>query len=521
MSAEPFDAFWLPGLALPEDQPFRERTFGEGEQRLVVRSPILTPAQLGDLARSVRAARARTLARMPVLEIANLIARAVNRWLDPYSPYQRDAVRWLPAVTGYPEAAIRKGLPALLGGYREEHLRRLLAEELRDPEVLDRFRPRPEAGGLTRAFGPELVGHIFAGNVPGLPAQSLACALLVKAACIGKSASEEPIFPILFARALAEVEPALAEAVAITWWPGGETEIEDALFGEAQAVIAYGGVEAIDALRTRIPPEVRFIPYGHKVSIGLIGWEHLTCRGAERVAAAVAYDVAKYDQQGCLSPQLFYVEAGGEVAPRAFAELLGSALARLESRVPRGRLTPGESSEIARLRRDHEFRASVVPGASLLADSERRWTILYDESPEFVGSCLNRTVQLRAVDRLADALELLGPVRRYLQTAGVAVSPERLTALATRLGELGVDRVCPLGQMPDPSPSWHHDGRPNLLDLLRWTDIEPPNSGGRWEFEHPESGIYGKPVAPAPAGAGWEACPAAARSSRPSRAEEW
>jgi hypothetical protein len=45
--------------------------------------------------------------------------------------------------------------------------------------------------------------------------------------------------------------------------------------------------------------------------------------------------------------------------------------------------------------------------------------------------------------------------------------------------------------MPDPSPGWHHDGRYNVLDLLRWTDVEAPTSAGRWEFEHPEGGIYG------------------------------
>ena len=34
-----------------------------------------------------------------------------------------------------------------------------------------------------------------------------------------------------------------------------------------------------------------------------------------------------------------------------------------------------------------------------------------------------------------------------------------------------------------------------VLDLLRWTDVEAPTSAGRWEFEHPEAGIYGVPSA--------------------------
>jgi hypothetical protein len=100
-------------------------------------------------------------------------------------------------------------------------------------------------------------------------------------------------------------------------------------------------------------------------------------------------------------------------------------------------------------------------------------------------------VRVKPVDDAVAVPDLLGPVQRYLQTAGVALPEPRLLALADRLGRLGLDRVCPLGQMPDPSPGWHHDGRYNVLDLLRWTDVEAPTSAGRWEFEHPEGGIYG------------------------------
>jgi hypothetical protein len=47
--------------------------------------------------------------------------------------------------------------------------------------------------------------------------------------------------------------------------------------------------------------------------------------------------------------------------------------------------------------------------------------------------------------------------------------------------------------MGDAAPDWHHDGRFNLLELLRWTDLEPRASAGRWEFSHPELGLYGSP----------------------------
>jgi hypothetical protein len=79
---------------------------------------------------------------------------------------------------------------------------------------------------------------------------------------------------------------------------------------------------------------------------------------------------------------------------------------------------------------------------------------------------------------LADLPALLAPLGRHLQTAGAAVAPERLESLAAELGHIGVTRVCPLGQMPFPHFAWHHDGRGNLMDLVRFSDIEPPDGAG-------------------------------------------
>ena len=88
------------------------------------------------------------------------------------------------------------------------------------------------------------------------------------------------------------------------------------------------------------------------------------------------------------------------------------------------------------------------------------------------ATCLNRTVLVKPLPDAADVVPLLAPVRAYLQTAALALDPARRDALADALGAAGVTRICPVGKMPDPDPAWHHDGRFNLLDLVRWVDIE-------------------------------------------------
>jgi hypothetical protein len=454
-----------------------------------LRTARLTPTGLEALAGRLLIARDAYLAHLPVDRIITLLDRVASRWLDPASPYRREAESLLPAITGYAEPAVRKGLASFLSLLRRENLERLLDQELPDPGVLDGFRPHGRGGSQTRAYGPALAVHIWSGNVPGLPAQSLVNALLVKAACLGKVASEEPLFATLLAESIAEVDPRLADCLAVVWWPGGDEELERAAFARADAVIAYGGERAMSALRERVPIGTRFVEYGHKLSFGAIGREALTHEHAQETADRAAYDVAKYDQQGCLSPHLFYVEKEAPVTPRDLAELLGEALARYQTVVPRGRLTLEEASSAGSLRRRYELRQAAGEPVALIHDGP--WAVLYDEDPAFQPSCLNRTVFVKPIDELADVPMLVSPVKRYLQTCGVAASPERTVALAGELGRLGLDRVCPLGRMADVSPEWHHDGRFNLLELLRWTDLEPEGSAGRWEFAHPDLGLYG------------------------------
>jgi hypothetical protein len=486
VSSRVCEAWWLPGF-----EPTAETTWwelaGDGIQ---ARAPRLDGPALDDLIGRLRTARDAYLRRLTVDDVVERVGVAINRWLDPFSPYLHQACRLIPSFTGYPEEAVRKGLAAYLASFRAENLRRLLRDELGDPEVLDGFRPRRAGPGLTRAIGPGLVAHSFAGNVPGLPAQSLVSATLTKAASLGKVASDEPIFAPLFVRSLADVDPGLGACLAVTYWPGADSDAAAAVFAKADAVVAYGSEAAIESVRAQVPQSRRFIAYGHKLSFALIARERVQVSNLDEHADRCAYDVARFDQQGCLSPHLVYVEDGGEVDARRFGEALARALARWSQVVPRGTLNTAERARAAALRRQHEFRAAATGGA-VYGGVGDEWSVLVDVDPGFTASCLNRVVWVKPLGDVADLPALLAPVRRYLQTVGVAAESERLETMAALLSDLGVDRVCPIGQMGDPPVTWHHDGRFNLLDFLRFSDLEPESAAGRWEFGHPDRGVLG------------------------------
>ncbi|HEX5724837.1 MAG TPA: acyl-CoA reductase, partial [Longimicrobiaceae bacterium] len=466
VSREMIDAFHLPALA---DPPTTPRAYGAGADAFTLRIPQLRPEDLRRQIDALLAARERHLAHRPVAEIVAVVDRAAARLLDPGDPLRATAEHALPAVTGYSPAMTRLVLDRMAADWRAGPLTTLLRAEFGDPEVLDGFRPGPDARTLRAAFGPRLAVHVFSGNVPGVAVTSLVRSLLVKAATLGKTAAGEPLLAPLFARAVAEEDAGLGACLAVTYWPGGAEALERAALEAADAVVAYGGAEAVASVRARTPPRARFLAYGPRLSFAAVGRDRLTRAEAPALARDAALDAAIFDQQGCVSPHLFYVEEGGEVGPREWAALLAAAMEQVERELPRGPLAPGESAAIHQLRGEAEFASGAVLHAS---PGGTAWTVVYDPDPAFAASCLNRVVRVKPVAALAEVPALLEAYASVLQTVGVAASPAAARALAAALGRLGASRVAPLGRMAWPPPHWHHDGRPPLLDLVRWCDLE-------------------------------------------------
>jgi len=467
---EPLDAFFLPPSLLGKVKDFSLTEFDS----LAIRTPAVTPALVDRVADHLLHARDDYLAEKPVLEIVNAIDRAIGMWLDAASPYRQLASQALPLITRYSPEMIRTALPEVLSPFRKEGLLELLRLELGDPLYLDCFRPRGTGSGMARAYGPAMITHVFSGNIPGLPVASLIYGLLAKAANLGKSTLREPLMPALFARSLQEIDPRLADCIAVLPWKGGDVEIEREAFSRSQAVIAYGSQDSLREIWRRLPPGIRFLGYGTRLSFGVIAREALSLENGAELAARAARDVALFDQQGCLSPHLFYVENGGDTVPRAFAELLSLELGKLEQKLPRGRLSAEEAIAIQGLRGSYQFQELAGKDVSLYQSrGNTAWTVIYEESSDFVPSCLNRVVRVKPLVDLSQLPLLLKPVQEYLQTVAVEAGPHRLLSVAETLGRLDVSRICRIGEMQHPPASWHHDGLPNISHLLRWVDMEP------------------------------------------------
>jgi hypothetical protein len=438
-----------------------------GDVRIDVPAP--TPEQLVALTQHVRTHQA--IKDWAVHDLVQVIDRVVHRLLDAQNPQRQALNALLARTTGLDEEMLRLGLSRYLQSFRAPQLQRFVVEDLGNPGLLDRFEPRAK-GGLSMAVGPQVLMHVWAGNVPGLPLWSLVAGLLVKAGNVCKLPSVEPLVASVFADMLAVEAPELADGLAVVWWPGGDTARESVVLSQADVVMAYGDNQTLTALRAQVPITTRFLPFGHKLSFGMVSTAALDARRVHEVARLAALDVARFEQQGCYSPQVFYVARGGRSTPLDFAHHLQQQLRALSLQYPRRELNLGERQALASWRATHESAAMAGQGVVMLGDASDPFGVAYSEALAFSPSALNRTVQVVAVDELAQVPALIAPHRDLLQTVGIAAAPQELLALTKALAWAGVTRICAIGSMTLPEAGWHHDGRFNLADLIQMVDIE-------------------------------------------------
>lgn len=460
----------LPGLSADEVH-WHTLSFNHRGESLEVCVPQLDDAQIKALAARIRTNARAYLQQLSVAQIMGIIDEAVARLLDRHHPVRIKAEKLLPIVTGYDAEMVRLGLTGYLKTFRQPQLKRFLAEDFADAQMLDDFQPRPK-GGFARAFGPQLLMHIWAGNVPGLPLWSLICGLLVKAGTIGKLPGNEPLMASWFAQLLAEVDPKLGECIAVVWWKGGDAQTELTWLRQPDALVAYGGNSTLAAIQQRLPVTTRFLPHGHKISFGMVARSALNVRQGAELARCVAYDVMRYDQAGCYSPQMLFVERGGKVSPDEFASYIAHELAALAHKHPRRPLASEEINSIAAWRNGEEIRA-LGGDRTLYGEAADDWAVVsVDHAQPLSPVALGRTLKVVCVDALEEVVDLVAPQRHFLQTAGVAAAPQALFGISALLGQVGVTRIAAFGNMTSPEAGWHHDGRFSLLDLVTITEIE-------------------------------------------------
>jgi hypothetical protein len=436
----------------------------------------LTATMIAEACQTLKHNRAQYLAPRSTLSLIELLADVASNWLDDQDPFRRLALEQGPTSTGFSLPTWRRGLDTFFRRLTPDGLRGLVEQELGHLDRLDRYvagELEYRAQRMAIATGPELLVHLTAGNLPIPALMSMTLGLLTRSAQFVKCARGTTLLPRLFAHSLYAIEPKIGSCLELADWPGGNLLLENALFAQADCVTATGSDDTLETIRRRLPPNARFVAHGTRVSFGYVAREMLSRSEARQIAALVASDVAAWDQAGCLSPHLVYVENGGSVGPPQFAEYLAQELAKREQLEPRGRLSIEAAAAIATRRSAYEVRASrSLETRHWQSEGSTAWTVIYESDPLFQLSCLNRFIYVKSVRDLTEALHAAATVQGKVSTVGLAACGDKARELTIALARWGATRVCPLGRMQDPPLVWRHDGRPALGELVTWTDWE-------------------------------------------------
>jgi hypothetical protein len=459
------DAPWhLPGLPADEARATEEGRTAAGR---TFRVPSLSGSDAEAVAAAVRGAALRARRDLRADEVVAAASRAAMRLADFDDPVGSAAAATLSRELGWPESLSRDTLDGMSRSWTAEALHAVLDRELGGTAVLDEWTADPDAafpGRRRRAGGPPHLLIVHAGNVPGVAITAALRGLLVRSGVLCRAPEAEPGLLAHFARALAEAHPLLGRCLATTWWPADRKAPWAAWVKRSGKVVVYGGGEAVTGVRQRVPPEADLVVYGPRVGIAAV----LPDAPLAEAAAALARDGCAYEQQGCVSPRLvFAVGSDGRE--------LGEALAEALERETAGRPPPTPDAETAvavrSARAEAEFAGLGGRPVRLLASGEAStWTVVVGGDPLRTEG-LPRFLRVHGVEDAAELERTLGPLEGRIQSVGYAGS-DGLEGIAGVAARLGACRVAPVGTLAWPPPEWLHDGRPQLLPLLSWTEWE-------------------------------------------------
>lgn len=436
----------------------------------------LSAQVITEACRTLKRNRQRYLLPRSTDNIINVLARLAQDWLDPEFTFRKEAIEQGPGHTGFSQQTLARGLDSFFKQLTRDNLKALVHQDLGQLQRLEEMvsteeEVRHERAAMAR--GPELMVHITGGVLPNPAFMSIILGLLARSAQFIKCASGTAFLPRLFVHSLYIAEPKLASCIEMAEWKGGNRVFESALFHEADCVTATGADETLQEIRVRLPQPVRFLGYGHKLSFAFITQEMLAKMNLPKVLKAVAEDVTAWDQLGCLSPHVVYVESGGGIGAVDFAELLGKELDAWEKSHPRGEIEVEDAAAISTRRMFYQVRASAAESTKIWHSPEDTcWTVVYEEDPQFQRSCLNRFIYVKGVAGVAQLIESVAPIQGLVSSVGLSAPINRAQEIARELGRWGAARICPIGQMQNPPLLWRHDGRPSLGDLVLWTDWE-------------------------------------------------
>jgi long-chain-fatty-acyl-CoA reductase len=393
-----------------------------------------------DLADSVIRYDRTALARMPVQEIVAFLNRAGRNWKNQGYVRRRLYITQLQTFLGYSERAAdaeADRIAALLTAHSRGY--DVIESELGSRFIVDEWIRREDS--WIRAFPRGLVAHVLPGNVPIANIVSIVRALITKNVSVAKLPSIDLFTTTAFALSLLDVDPEhpVARSMSVVYWDH-DNKHGETVVGDADAVVAWGGRDAVGWAHRAASASASFTGFGPKRSVALIAPD------ADLAAAArgIAHDASVYDQHACFSTQQVFVAGDQD----EFCAQLELELDLHIDLLPPSYLSEDEAALINIVRSEEGVLGRRIAGRSDLG-----WTIIQSSPDDVWEHPLCRTLFVHKVDSLSEAYQYVDSDVQTVTGAPWSMLAEYRDALAlrgvSRFAEVGLGNIFRVGGTHD------------------------------------------------------------------------
>lgn len=289
--------------------------------------------------------------------------------------------------------------------------------------------------------------HIAAGNLDILPAYSVIEGLLVGNINILKLPTGDKGVSVELLHALIEIEPRLKDYIYVFDVTSLETDTLKIFAELADAIVIWGGDEAVKAARAMAKPNTRLIEWGHKLSFAYASLEV-----TDEELKDLAGNIVTTNQLLCSSAQGIFVDTENREALDRFAERFFTILLEVQKThqaVPFG-MKSKNAVELyyEELVKDRTGRRIwKKDGASVVTSDDSR----LETSLQF----RNVWVKMLPSDRIVKTIK---PYKNHLQTASILAPEASYEEYENRLISAGVTRIKKPGEMSEALLGESHDG---------------------------------------------------------------
>lgn len=246
------------------------------------------------------------------------------------------------------------------------------------------------------------------------------------------------------------------------------------LAADADAWVVYGSDATLAAMKKLKPAAAGWVGHGHRMSLNILFRSALGSAPISgsasagrarpswtRLVRACARDIRTYDQQGCLSPQIIWVQ--GEAAAERFAHALLSELIRLESDTPTRR-----DPETARLRRTvldelrvrsldpRELDVLEAPRDAIRPSAGSQAPVVYRlRKGNFLTPAAGQVVAVKSFGSVAEIVKGMRSFRSHLQGIGTAGSAAERRAVREAFSGTTAVYFPRVGRLQTPPLDWN------------------------------------------------------------------